>query len=149
LIKKQPLKNLVFVALVSSLFLFACEREQDLTQNTPPPPAPAATPIDTAFPHSYYPVYPGSFWQYYVTTANGTVIETDSTSPSYLIDFYVDTPNYLVPITFFSDSMYVPLFNGKPIYGYSKIDTLGNPFGEFNRLWPIISETVGDTFERA
>ncbi len=149
MIKKHLLKNCFFFVFASCLLLLACEREQDLPQNSLPPPAPAATPIDTAFPHSYYPVYPGSFWRYNVNTANGTVIETDSTLPTYFIDFYVDTPIYLVPITYFSDSMYVPLLNGKPIYGYFKIDTLGNPFGEFNRPWPIISETVGDTFERA
>ncbi|MGL4597630.1 MAG: hypothetical protein ACRCYO_08885 [Bacteroidia bacterium] len=141
-------KSIVF-SLCCVFFLFACEREQDLTQNAPPPPAPAAAPIDTVFPRSYYPIYPGSYWQYTVTTPNGTSVEFDSASASYGIDFYVDTPNFLVPVTYFSDSMYVPKLNGNAVYGYSKIDHVDNPFGDFYIPWPILSETVGDTFERA
>jgi hypothetical protein len=66
------------------------------------------TPI-TILPLPYLPVYPGSSWVY-ITAAGDSVYS--STSPTYLLHSYQCSAGY-------TDPVYVPWWDGKPIYGYS------------------------------
>ncbi len=65
---------------------------------------------DTIFPLSYFPVYPGSFWEYvnYLNDTNRLV-----TDPAYVLDFYIEGSAAYV-----SDTFYVPVYDGVPIWGY-------------------------------
>lgn len=129
---------LACTALIATVM--ACEpAEKPVPEILPPPPT--AVP-DTAFPGSYYPVYPGSFWEY---TINGQPGLRDTTSATYLPHSYVSHYNQGQAV--YSDTVYVPFLNGRPIYGYSKIEQPPPIFsmtGE--KFWPILSETVGFSF---
>lgn len=97
---------------------------------------------DTLVPGPYFPVYPGSYWDYEIDGQPG---HRDSTSSSYVPHQY--RTGY-IPETYdyaYSDTAYVPIFNGNPIYGYNKIEP--PPSSHYNaagdQLWPFLSETVG------
>jgi len=95
-------------------------------------------------PGSYYPVYPNSWWKYLV---NNSYIQMDTTSDDYIVhSFKVDgDPDR------YSDAARVPFLNGEPIYGYYYVESVYMPttshYG-IQELWPILSETVGFTFNR-
>jgi hypothetical protein len=99
----------------------------------------------TLVPLSYYPVYPGSWWLYEV---NDTTTEQVEVSSAYLPNRYVNTPANASGGQSYSDTVYVPFLNGKPIYGYHKIAWVAPPFGDYYVQWPILSEHVGFEFER-
>lgn len=95
-------------------------------------------------PGSYYPVYPNSWWKYLV---NDSYIQIDSTSDDYIVhSFKVDgDPDR------YSDPARVPFLNGEPIYGYYYVESVYMPttyHDGIQELWPILSETVGFTFQR-
>lgn len=105
------------------------------------PPGPLVP--DTVEPGSYYPVYPGSFWEYDI---NGQPGRRDSTSATYLPHRYQTGYDSLGQPTY-SDTAYVPFLNGEPIYGYSKIEHPLPPFMYLpDAFWPILSETVGFSY---
>lgn len=99
----------------------------------------------TIVPSSYYPVFPGSWWIYEV---NDTTIEEATVSATYLPHSYTNSPQNLAGVQSHSDTAFVPFLNGNPIYGYSKIDWVSAPFGNYYVQWPILSEQVGFEFER-
>jgi hypothetical protein len=68
--------------------------------------------IPTIYPLSYLPVYPGSKW-IYLNEAGDTVIQ--STSASYELHQYASDKLY-GEVT---DYVYVPFWNGNPMYAYS------------------------------
>lgn len=130
--------------------LTACEPpEQPLPQaprlSDPHYPLDPLLPLvpDTVEPGSYYPVYPGSFWEYDI---NGQPGRRDSTGPAYLPHRYQTGYDSLGQPTY-SDTAYVPFLNEEPIYGYAKIEHPAPPFMYLpDELWPILSETVGFSY---
>lgn len=93
------------------LVLFSCicactkEKSQNNTQINP-----THSSYDTLFPLDYFPVFPGSYWKYVDTQNNITVIQTDTT---YQKDYYT-----VGAAAFVSDTFYVPIYNGTPIWRY-------------------------------
>ena len=94
---------------------------------------------------NYYPVYPGSWWLYEV---NDTTTEQFQVSETYQPNSYENTASESWESPTFSDTVFVPFLNGKPIYGYNKIEWVRPPFGDYYVQWPILSEQVGFEFER-
>jgi hypothetical protein len=99
----------------------------------------------TVVPMNYYPVYPGSWWLYEV---NDTTTEQFQVSETYQPHSYENTASESWESPTFSDTVFVPFLNGKPIYGYNKIEWVRPPFGDYYVQWPILSEQVGFEFER-
>lgn len=105
---------------------------------------------DIIEPLDYFPVYPGSWWKY---TINDTLISIDSVSKEYQLHSYQTSPEGYSDangklVREFSDPVYVPFFNSRPIYGYEKIEWVRPPFGDYYMKWPILTETAGFNFER-
>lgn len=98
---------------------------------------------DTIKPGPYFPVYPGSWWQYKITDSSGTVIETYSVSATYLpLSYcyrYVSTQ-----CTNWSDTVFVPGYKNEAIFGYKKLPKINTPY-PYGQLGPIefISEKTG------
>jgi len=65
--------------------------------------------IETIEPGSYFPVYPGSYWRY--IDSNGDTLSR-TTGPKYVEDIY-----YVGGVAK-QGPYYVPLYEGKPIWGY-------------------------------
>jgi hypothetical protein len=91
-------------------------------------------------PRSYYPVYPGSSWKY---LKNGKDTVLWKTSDNYVLHHY-KTRNGQE-----SETVAVPFLNGQPIYGYERVQHIDPPFGDYDELWPILSEQVGFHCERS
>lgn len=114
---------------------------QDTTsQDTVPGPAPIVHP-DTVFPGSYFPVYPGSFWEYRVN--NQAITKRFETSATFVLDSFV-TSNWNPQV--YSKPKYVPYYDGRPIYGYSEVKT-SNWHGANHpqMLQAFLSENIGET----
>lgn len=95
--------------------------------------------IQTIYPLPYLPVYPGSKWTY-LNEVGDTIIQ--STAPEYQLHQYISESigDYM------TDYVYVPFWNGKPVYGYSTpIDNMTTTFGD-NGLTQIgyLSEKKGE-----
>ena len=93
---------------------------------------------DIIEPLDYFPVYPGSWWKY---TINDTLISIDSVSKEYQLHSYQTSPEGYSDangklVREFSDPVYVPFFNSRPIYGYEKIEWVRPPFGDYYMKWP-------------
>jgi len=93
-------------------------------------------------PGSYFPVYPNSWWKYLV---NDSIIYIDTTSDDYIVhSFKIDgKPDK------YSEPARVPFLNSEPIYGYCFVEDVympETPYDGIYKLWPILSETVGDIF---
>ncbi len=129
--------SLILIALFSTMF-FACEKNQEIPMAKEPS-------YDTIYPRSYFPVYPGSWWKYKINNAE---IITSSVSNEYQLNFYRISDNSSLAPLLYSDTVYVPLLDAQPIYGYEKIEWRRPPFGDYYIEWPILSETVGFKFER-
>ncbi|MBU1008708.1 MAG: hypothetical protein KKD74_01110 [Bacteroidetes bacterium] len=98
---------------------------------------------DTIKPLAYFPVYPGSWWKYENYSHQ---LVTDSVSIAYVLHYYNIAYDGSHPEN--SDSTYVPLLHGEPVYGYHKIECMRPPFGQQCTKWPIISEQIGFSFPR-
>jgi hypothetical protein len=135
---KRIIKMLLLIILFTACKKNITEVEKPLPQT-----------YDTIKPMAYYPAYPGSWWKYMV---NGAQINTDTVGAKYQMHFYknnqftYDSAGNVVDS--YSDTVYVPFLNGRPIYGYMRIEHIRPPFGDFYTQWPILSETVGFSFER-
>jgi len=96
-----------FLVLIIILF-FSCKKEDPI-------------PV-TIYPFPYLPVYPGSYWKY--LNQNGdTVLQTTSTE--YVLHRYKYKNDY--EDNNMTSPVYVPFWNGIPVYGYSspiKLDPL-------------------------
>lgn len=78
--------------------------------------------IQTIYPLPYLPVYPGSKW-IYLNEVGDTVIQ--STAPEYQLHQY--NSNHIGG--YMTDYVYVPFWNGNPVYGYSTpIDNVSAAF---------------------
>lgn len=87
----------------------------------------------TIYPLPYFPVYPGSYWKYNDSIGNISEIKT---SDNYMLhSFYFDDFDGLL-----TDSVYVPFWNGIPVYGYS-IPESGS--GYSLTLLPLLKEEAG------
>ena len=102
------------IVILSILFtaMISCKKDDpDNPLAVPHPPIEDTIPnYDTIFPLSYLPVYPGSFWKY-IDPFNDTIALLTDTA--YILDFYeVGAAAYV------SDTFYVPVYDGDPIWGY-------------------------------
>lgn len=132
------MKHSFFLAAILAITLFACKEE-------PINPALPTSTFDTIFPKSYLPVYPNSWWKYEI---NGNTTITTTVSNKYQLHSYRISENNSWTTQAYSDTVYVPFFESKPIYGYEKIEWIKPPFGDYYTKWPILSETVGFKFDR-
>lgn len=137
----------ILLLITSSLIFNNCKKDQSpIPANNDSIPTPLDTThnntptYDTIFPGSYYPIYPGSQWTY---LKNDSVIFHKYASSTYLPHSYL-TDNF----NNYSDTVYVPFLDGNPIYGYQFIEHSPSIYGDYYVKWPIISETVGYTYER-
>ncbi|MFZ6052583.1 hypothetical protein [Halocola ammonii] len=89
--------NLIFIFMIL-VVLLSCGKEEDYT------PYPVIKPLE------YFPVYPGSWWRYVDSNNDTTTIKT---APEYQLDAYKITS-----AAFESDSFYVPVYDGTPIWQY-------------------------------
>ena len=65
--------------------------------------------IETIEPGSYFPVYPGSYWKYVDSNGDTLIRETE---PEYVEDIY-----YVGGVAE-QGPYFVPIYEGKPIWGY-------------------------------
>jgi hypothetical protein len=88
-----------------ALILQGCESDDsnDVT------PVPTAT-YDTIHPLDYFPCWPGSWWLYADSDGDTSITRTDS---AWHLDSYIESG-----AAFHSDTFYVPLYEGIPIWGY-------------------------------
>lgn len=91
----MPRSTYIFILII---ILASCKKESDSG------PGPVPQGYDTIFPLSYFPVYPGSYWVYVDSMLDTATIRTDSL---YRLDHY-----------YTSDTFYVPIYEGTPIWGY-------------------------------
>lgn len=103
------------------------------------PPEPVVW--ETVEPGPYFPVYPGSFWVYEI---NGRPGHRENTSLTYMPHRYrtgrdPETYDYA-----YSDTAFVPIYNGMPIYGYNRIEPPPSSHQHADMLFPFFSETIGD-----
>jgi hypothetical protein len=120
------MKALRIILLPILMLLITCKSDDDIAK--------------IIYPGPYFPVYPDSWWKYLV---NDSLIVTDATSEEYILHKYTVGPGSSGWI--YSDPAYVPFLNGQPIYKYDRIAfaTFGGCWTE----WPILSETVGYSFD--
>ncbi len=134
----------LFIILVSSLILLFISCEEEIIPDDPD--IVNTNTIDTIKPLPYYPVYPGSWWKYIV---NNNEEITKYVQNEYQLHFFkLNSIDPWGPIQY-SDTVYVPFFDSKPIYGYDKIEYRFPPFGDYYMTWPILSEVIGFEFERS
>ncbi len=93
------MKKLILLLLIIQC-LVSCKKETTYT---------------TIYPLPYLPVYPGSFWRY-LNKNNDTIIQ--STDSEYKLHHYACEYS-TSENTIWTDYVYVPYWNGNPIYGYS------------------------------
>ena len=106
------------------LFIVSCKKEKQEA-------------IQTIYPLPYLPVYPGSKWTY--LNQNGDTL-IQSTAPEYQLHQYQISYGYK------TDNVYVPFWNGKPIYGYSTPDN-DSPYGSPGETQiGYLSEKKGEQF---
>src|SRR4051812_25136770 len=118
------MKNLILIIVISAA-LAACKKDPPIHFGPDPKMDTVAAAVpDTVWPGSYYPVYPGSWWKY---RQDGNTIVDYTTSPQFVKSSYLvmDARNYPYGPNggkvIYSDTAYVPLLNGDPVYGYSRI----------------------------
>jgi hypothetical protein len=132
------------IGLLLMISLFTACKKSAIEVHEPQPVA-----YDTIRPLGYYPVYPGSWWKYMV---NGTQISYDSVGAQYMLHSYKNNQSSYDSagniVDYYSDTVFVPFLNGRPIYGYKRIEHIMPPFGNYYTQWPILSETVGFSFDR-
>jgi len=93
------MKVCYFIIVIILLIVSSCKKEDSKN-------------YQTIYPLPYLPVYPGSFWKY-ISDKGDTV--TYTTSDNYILDSF--TSNDLGGMK--TDPIYVPYWNGEPVYGYS------------------------------
>jgi len=121
------MKRLISVFVIFLILVLSCEKEHK---------------PETIYPKDFYPVYPGSWWQY---LENDTLTVFDRVSDNYMEHSYKVGRD---GDTAMSETVKVPFLNGNPIYGYEFIEHIDSPFGNFYIPWPILSEEIGFEFER-
>ena len=121
-------KQLLFLLLI--LLGVGCEKE------TEPP---------VLEPGPYFPVYPGSWWEYIV---DDSTFLTDRTSEDYMVHSYKiggDTERS-------AETYRVPFLNGQPIYRYDRVEEIGYPMTIYQGIyqrWPVLSDEAGFQFKRS
>lgn len=95
--RKIPTQWLAGILLF--LVIFSCRKPEEEE------PLPEPLVYDTLYPLSYLPAYPGSYWKYTDISGELSAIYTG--------------PDYVKASYQASDSSYVPIYDGKPLWGYS------------------------------
>lgn len=94
---------------------------------------------DTIYPKEYFPVYPGSYWEY----NDGSRIECENDYKKVKIYDCLPKPHHSYETEFKfrpHDSIFVPVWDGKPIFEYSEI----NYNNDYIPLIPILFETKNE-----
>jgi hypothetical protein len=119
------MKYLLFIGFVigSCALFFSCKKDKA-------PPVTIPKTIDTLYPLSYLPVYPGSYWKYVDSNGDSTI---DITNPTYELDYYITGWEA-------SDTFYVPKYNGINIWGYKEHLDLGPSYAIPMRI--VLDETL-------
>jgi hypothetical protein len=103
--------RLTFIFIILSILFLetSCHKKPDSSDSQPIPP--------TIYPHSYFPIYPGSSWNYSWKdfSSNQTTYLTWNSSPNYQLYHYSEGNGK------YSSYVYVPFLNNEPIYGYKKV----------------------------
>lgn len=136
-------KVLLFLGLIVTLN--GCEKES----------------INIIKPLSYFPVYPGSHWEYLeyrkIYLHNNTeYVRTDSFKTMYTVSLNYLPHSYPTGTVWKgsklieqnSEILHVPFLNGEPIYQYSKVKETNVSLlynYKYYTKYPFLSETVGDT----
>jgi len=94
-------------------------------------------------PGSYFPVYPGSWWKYII---NDSTIIKDSTSVDYKLDCLPPECNEQVYVPVYYSANNSPIAINGPVYKYHRIINYPKR-GPGSQLWPILSETIGFSFD--
>jgi len=118
--------KLTFFLLIFSLI--ACNKENDFR---------------IIEPGSYFPVYPGSWWKYII---NDSTIIKDSTSVDYYLDCLPPECSEQVYVPIYYSASNSPIAINGPVYKYRKIINYPKR-GPGSQLWPILSETIGYSFD--
>ncbi len=115
---------LKIISLSFLLLFISCEKDSsgDNSSN-----------YQTMEPLSYFPVYPGSHWEYMV---NNNQLSIQYSVEEYQLDAYSHDIN-----AFQSDSVYVPFYRGIPIWGYEAHTGPISHAGSYP-LTRIVSETL-------
>ena len=113
------MKNKTFIVFLLFVVFLACKKE-----NT----------HEKILPGKYFPVYPNSYWKY-VNQDGDTV--THSTSADYILYSFL-----CKAFNTYTDSVYVPFWNGKPIYAYST-PVLEESMDKGKVFMPLLSENKG------
>lgn len=100
------IKNYTFLIIVLAVMLVYSCKKDTINDNQPK----SEVNYDTLFPLDYLPVFPGSWWKYNSSNGDVTYLRTDSV---YQIDSYTINAEGFV-----SDTFYVPVYNGQPMWGY-------------------------------
>jgi hypothetical protein len=123
------------------LIAFSCTKEKPVPEvippATPPPAKPAAKPLDTIKPHPYLPAFPGSWWKY--TNSTGATV-TYKTEPNYVKDFYSVLTLQQNPKFHTSDTVYVPVYLGRKIWG--RQEHVDYPTSQLPPLIPVVSDSL-------
>jgi hypothetical protein len=101
--------------------------------------------FDTIYPASYYPIYPGSWWEYLVDDSKVLIVNAD---PEFKLHYFRKSENYSWIPKIYSTPKYVPFLESKPIYAYDKIEHIYAPFGDYYKKYAILSEHLGYTYVR-
>jgi hypothetical protein len=146
----------VFLIAIVCLLLSACDKDD--------PYVPDPVLIE---PGPYFPVYPGSFWDYTVAKymySGGTIIgksystHRDTTASEYKEHHYATWAEYpngwcngpLIDDDIrFSELCLVPFFNGCPVYYYDQIllrSTCSHGGHDSFDRYPMLSEEIGKSF---
>jgi hypothetical protein len=122
------MKRILSLCSLSLLLFSSCNRDSD---------ALFPGPLDTIKPKPYLPIYPGSWWKY--VDANGdTVLQTTGAH------YVRDTLCWREPDGIhFTKPSYVPVWNGKPTWGYTQQGHTGSIEGTLYYTADVLRETVG------
>lgn len=129
------LKTNFTLFLLLMLLLSSCKKKQDTKSQVAPSP-PAQTKFDTIKPLPYFPVYPGSYWKY----SDGTTFTTSLTyvKAAYQYNYLNSQGNSQ---TYISSTVYVPLYNNSPFWGYKHYSPYRVLFGD-SPLVPILTDSA-------
>ena len=143
------MKNIFYLFLISAFV--SCSKDVAL------PDAESQMPIDTIFPSSYLPIYPGSWWKYTHTGASDTLYGV--TSSGYLLNNWQDGTNandvhkkYLPAYISLSNSPNVFLDSNNTYVGYKFINFYGeignyNPFRQPYNTYLDETSSVGSSID--
>src|SRR4030095_5992968 len=123
IIFQSKVNNIVLCFLAMIFFFSSCKKEED--DHSYP----------TIYPLPYLPVYPGSDWTYLDDDGDTIIYKTES---NYILHSYSSAKLYGAE----TEPVYVPVWRGMPIYGYSTPAESQNNVGMYYQS-VIVSDSLG------